>query len=105
MQAAIQAEITGALEQLSRASDLLSAQDDPSSTAQLDNLLEDIIRQQNEIAEKHAAWADATGASRSMNLDTTGALTAQLTQRCASDPCVEHVHGLPQRCAVQKYTS
>jgi hypothetical protein len=82
----LQAQITGALGQLSRASELLAADADPAATAQLDDLLDEVIRQQNEIADKHAAWADATGAdaSRTMNLGITGAVTRHATQRCVS---------------------
>lgn len=84
----LQAQITGALGQLSRASALLTSHNDPAATAQLDDLLEEVIRQQNEISDKHAAWADATGAdaSRTMNLGITGAVTRQATQRCAFIP-------------------
>ena len=84
----LQAQITGALGQLSRASALLTTHTDPAATAQLDDLLDEVIRQQNEISDKHSAWADATGAdaSRTMNLGITGAVTRQATQRCAFLP-------------------
>lgn len=82
----LQAQITGALGQLSRASELLTTHADPSATAQLDDLLDEVIRQQNEISDKHAALAELTGgdASRTMNLGITGAVARQATQRCTS---------------------
>jgi hypothetical protein len=86
LQENLQQQITGALGQLSRASQLLTSHPELAGTAQLDEMIEEVIRQQNEIADKHDAWADATGgdASRTMHLGIEQGMTKQVTQRCTS---------------------
>jgi hypothetical protein len=86
LQEALQQSITDALEQLDHASALLSAIPDcalGSSTA-VDDLLEDIIKKQNDIAQRHEAWADAHGElTQTIKADVSRGFTKALHSRCA----------------------
>ena len=87
MQESLQHKITGALGQLSQATQILNETADYETT-QLDDLLEDIIRQQNAIADKHEAWAEMNGdQSQTVRLGITSASRATATQRCAPPLC------------------
>lgn len=83
LQESLQHKITGALGQLSQATQILNESADYETTA-LDGLLEDIIRQQNAIAHEHEAWAEMNGdLSQTVRLGITSGITQVATQRCA----------------------
>lgn len=88
LQESLQQKITGALGQLSRASELLSTQPDLAGTTQLEDLLEEVIRQQNDIADKHEAWAEAVGGDATRTVRLPG-----ITEgfKAASHRCAIHI--------------
>jgi hypothetical protein len=85
VQASLQDQINGALGQLDHVSSLLNTNPDLAATNQLDDLLEQVIKAQEEIADKHRQWSDLTGgdASRTVQLGITGGITRAATTRCA----------------------
>lgn len=84
MQETLQSRINGALDQLAEATQILNDTPDLDYTTQIDELLEDIVRQQNEIAEKHEAFNTLNGdTSRTLNLGIHQGVTRDATARCA----------------------
>lgn len=83
VQETLQSRIAGALGQLSQATQILNESQDLEYTNQIDDLLEDIVRQQNDIADKHEAWADINGdISKTVRLGITEGVTKAATARC-----------------------
>jgi hypothetical protein len=87
MQEAFQSRTASALRQLAQATQTLNGSQDLEHTNQIDTLLEDIVRQQNDLAEKHEAWADLNGdISKTVQLGIT-----EVISKAAPARCVPHV--------------
>jgi hypothetical protein len=74
------------LGQLSHASQCLNGTPDAALhyTTQIDELLDDIVRQQKEIAQRHEAWLDQYGdTTQTVQLDITQAISTVAYSRCA----------------------
>ena len=85
MQEHLQSRIAGALGQLSQATHILNE----TSTAkvdhsnQIEHLLDDIIRQQNEIARSHEHWTELNGElSGTLQLGITDDVSLVAASRC-----------------------
>jgi hypothetical protein len=94
----LQTKINGALGELADASAMLH--DDKEHSRKIDELLESIIKKQNDIASKQGAWAEVHGdVSQSMPLAVSGTVHDTATTRCAlpapplcTDPCALLLH-------------
>jgi hypothetical protein len=85
VQETLQSRINGALGQLTHATQVLNDTTGLDHTSQIDDLLEDIVRQQKEIATQHEALADQLGdTSRTVMLGINEGLTKTATARCVS---------------------
>ena len=95
MQEAIRLDISTALAELSCAARLLDETPDVDNTTQIDDVLEELIFKQNEVAAKYESWARESGGGsrRTTRLGVTQGTARAATQRCPHLTlcCAQHV--------------
>jgi hypothetical protein len=96
VQETLQSRIHGALDQLSHATQVLNDTSGLDQTTQIEDLLEDIVRQQKEIATQHDVWAaeQLGDTSRTIKLGISEGVTKTASTRCASGQllCLNELH-------------